>query len=479
MTRNAMNQTRKKFVDLPFFLTVIVVTGLAARWLSWPGFATHDTLFITREAVENHYTTYHPLLNALLVRLLAVPIDSYWLYTSLQIVLCCTLLYRSFQHAICGQVNLVAARLTVLLWAFSVHTLLYLGVIWKDVPIAYALTFLGALVYRLRSDSVYRLTLLDAALLTISLFLCLGLRHGMVFNAILLPLLIGLRRMFAERRLWAPTAVALVGFGLLQLLGATRLVQNDDSHMMKLKISAISQPFLGIITNKNGYTSDDYDYDRKLAERVFGTAYVHEYTPDYFRNNVVQASPAELDYAYRAILRRTPRLCAINFSLCVSARAQMFLGTLQPSTSFGGMTFYDLGAFEHCDKVFGMSGPQCGLLQEFETSEKPQASLDLQRKLQTKLVESKGALVKLLAWNLLPALVLVAALLVFGTAFSPLWLVAFFFAMQLGLPFMTAMANDFRYYYFLFPFAVVFTPAALDSLLRAIARRRSLPDNAR
>jgi len=467
-----MNQTRYKFAELPFFLVVIVVTGLVARGLSWPGFATHDTLFITREALEGSYTTYHPLLNALFIRLLAVPFDSYGLYTSLQILLCCTLLYQSFRHVLHGQANLWPARLTVLMWAVSVHTLLYLGIIWKDVPIAYALTFMAALVYRLRGDPGYRPAMFDAGLLAISLFLCLGLRHGMVFNTVLLPLLIGWRRMFVERRLWVPTGLAVVGFAVLQLLGATQLVQNDDSHMTKLKISAISQPFLGIITNKNGYTSDNYEYDRTLAERAFGKNYAEEYTPDYFRNNVIQSSPIELERAYSAILKRTPRLCASNFSLCVSARVQMFLGTLQPSTSFGGMTFYDLGSFEDCGKVFGLSEPHCRVLQEFETSEKIPAALGLQRELQVRLVESKGALVKLLAWNLLPALLLIVALLVFGTAFSPLWLVAVFFAVQLGLPFMTAMANDFRYYYFLAPFAVVFTPAALGDLLGAIQYRR-------
>ena len=277
-----------------------------------------------------------------------------------------------------------------------------------------------------------RPTLLDATLLGISLFLCLGLRHGMVFNAILVPALIGWRRVVAVRRLWVPMALALLGFTTLQILGSTRLVQNDDTHLLKLKISAVSQPFLGIVTNKNGYTSDDYDYDRRLAERTFGKAYAEEFTPDYFRNNVAPASKEELEHVYRAILKRTPRLCATNFSLCLSARTQMFLGTLQPSTSFGGMTFYDLGTFKECDKVFGMSGPQCGVLEEFETSEKSQTALDFQRTVQSQLVESRSAFVKLLVWNLLPALVLLAAMLVFGRAFSPGWLVAAFFAIPVS-----------------------------------------------
>ena len=90
------------------------------------------------------------------------------------------------------------------------------------------------------------------------------------------------------------------------------------------------------------------------------------------------------------------------------------------------------------------------------------------------MVESRALFVKLLAWNLLPALALLAAMLVFGRAFSPAWLVAAFFAVQLALPFMTAMANDFRYYYFLFPFAVVFAPQAIDEMLKAIRSKRNV-----
>lgn len=469
-----MIQSPKKYVELPFILIVIVLTGLAARWFSWPGFATHDTLFITREAVEGHYTTYHPLLNVLLIRLLAVPFDSYWLYTSFQIIWCCAVLYRSFIHSLYRQVSPGAAWIAVLLWALSLHTLLYLGIIWKDVLIAYGLVFIAALIYRLRSQPDYRPTPLDAVLLGVCLFLCLGLRHGMAFNAILVPALIGWRRVVIARRLWVPMALALLGFAALQMLGSTRLVQNDDAHLLSLKISAVSQPFLGIVTNKNGYTSDDYDYDRRLAERTFGKAYAEEFTPDYFRNNVAPASKGELEHAYHAILKRTPRLCATNFSLCVSARTQMFLGTLQPSTSFGGMTFYDLGTFEECGSVFGMSPAQCAVLDKFETSEKSKAALGLQRGVQARLVESRALFVKLLAWNLLPALALLAAMLVFGRAFSPAWLVAAFFAVQLALPFMTAMANDFRYYYFLFPFAVVFAPQAIDEMLKAIRSKRNV-----
>jgi hypothetical protein len=455
---------------LPFILGVIVLTGIVARFYSWPGFATHDSLFITREALEGEYTTYHPLLNALLVRFLAVPLDSYWLYTSLQIAWCCMLLYQSLRHSLHRQGARVLGCVAVVAWAASLHTLLYLGVVWKDVPIAYGLVFMAALAYRMRAEPGYRVTWMDGVLLGLSLFFCLGMRHGMVFNAVLVPLLLGWRGVLTQRRVWLPIALAIVGFAGLQAIGASKLVKNDNAHMLRLKVSAVSQPFLSIVTNKNGYNSDDHEYDRRLAVQAFGADYAKEFSPDYFRNNPAPISEGELDHVYRAILKRTPRLCANNFSLCVSSRVQMFLGTLQPSTSFGGMTFYDLGTFEDCGQVFGMVEAQCKVLDRFETSEKPAWALDVQRRIQSGLVETRSPLVRAVFWNLLPALFLLAAMLSFGRAFSPLWLVAVFFIAQLALPFMTAMANDFRYYYFLFPFAVVFAPPALHLAAKALAR---------
>jgi hypothetical protein len=455
---------------MPFILGVIVLTGVVARIYSWPGFATHDSLFITREALEGEYTTYHPLLNALLVRFLAVPLDSYWLYTSLQIAWCCVLLYQSMRHSLYHQGASLLGCVAVVAWAASLHTLLYLGVVWKDVPIAYGLVFMAALAYRMRVEPEYRATWKDGFFLGLSLFFCLGLRHGMIFNAVLLPLLLGWRSVIAQRKLWLPIMLAIVGFSVLQAVGASKLVRNDNAHMLRLKVSAVSQPFLAIVTNRNGYISDDHEYDRRLAVQAFGGDYAKEFTPDYFRNHLEPVSEGELDYVYRAILKRTPRLCVNNFSLCVSSRVQMFLGTLQPSTSFGGMTFYDLGTFEDCRQVFGMVESQCRVLDRFETSEKPAWAPDIQRKVQSGLVETRSPLVRAIFWNLLPALLLLVAMFSFGRAFSPLWLVAVFFIAQIALPFMTAMANDFRYYYFLFPFAIVFAPPALHLAAKVVAR---------
>lgn len=453
----------------PWLLFIIVVVGLFSRWLSWPGFATHDTLFVTREAIAGQYTTYHPILNALLVRIFAVPFESYWLYTSLQIVFCCALFYRSLLHVFGNSRGYLLPLISTVIWAFSLPTALYLGMVWKDVPLAYSILFVGSLIYRVRREVDYKLALVDASLLGFSVFLVLGMRHGMIFNLLLIPVLFGLQRFCKDRRIWIPFAFAFVGFIGLQALSSSSIVRNDESHMLKLKISASAQPFLAIVSNKNGYASDDYGYDERLARRAFGPDYASDFTPDYFRNEIALNGESELESVYTAILKRTPRLCATNFAQCISARIQMLLSTLQPSTSYGGMLFYDLGALDSCETVFGMSLDQCVVLSEYEASEKLGSAVLLQKKLQSHFVESRSAFVKLVVWNLLPAIALLLLIIVFARSFSPIWMIAVFFGVQLVLPFLTSMANDFRYYYFLFLFAVLFGPAAFGELMSRVS----------
>ena len=175
-------------------LLAIVAVALVARWLSWPGLATHDTVWSTREAVLGRYTTYHPLLNALLLRALAVPFESYAVYTSLQIVLCAALFFRSLRLVAGDAEQMWPVWLGISIWGLSLHTVLFLGLVWKDVPIAYGLCFIAALAFAVRRNPAMQVRRIDALLLGVSVFLCVGLRHGMAFNLVLVPLLLGAGR---------------------------------------------------------------------------------------------------------------------------------------------------------------------------------------------------------------------------------------------------------------------------------------------
>lgn len=450
---------------------LVIAVGIAAIAFAWPGFATHDTIFMTAEAERGAYTTYHPLLNALLIRALAVPFDSYAPLMVLQAGVCVALFARALRLAAYGRAAW-AQWASVLLWASSVPTVLYLGIIWKDIPMAYGLLFVAALAYRMRSDGVFRATRLDVALLFLSLVATTTLRHGSAFNFLLVPLLLGVASVRRDRRMVVAWAGALVVWLAMGLAARSPLVSNDEAHFTKLKVGAVSQPFLGIVTNRNGYASDDYTYDDMLARKAFGDAYVAQYSADYFRNEVRNLPPDDLKETYDAIVRRTPRLCAMNVSLCLADRFQMLLGTLQPSTRFGGMTFYDLGSVKHCGSTFGTTPELCDIAWRYGASERG-AAAELVRRVQARVSDSRGGFTTLYAWNLLPALALVAGFLVLLPRGSALWAASLFMAAQMLLPFATAMANDFRYYYFLALFFSMFAPSAVHRVLQWLARWRA------
>lgn len=442
---------------------IVAVTCVIARIVSWPGFATHDTLYITVEAVRGIYTTYHPLLNGLLMRVLAVPFDSYAVYTSAQIVFCGYLFYRALVLIWSDSHGSWPAAVSAALWGASISTILYLGIIWKDVLGGYALLYLAALIFQLRGNAHPRISFQDAALLCVSLILVAGLRHGMMFNFLLVPLLIGWKKVAASARLSAPILTALAVVLLLGLVSRSDMVRDDEVHYTKLKIAAVAQPLLGVITNPAGYTSDDYSYDGALMFDVFGADFRTEYQSDYFKNKIVMTDEAELKRAYRAILLRTPRLCLLNVSLCLSGRVRMMLSTLQPSMRVGGAVFFDLGAMPDCRSTFAMNAFQCHVLDRFETGERPVLASSASSWLTKVAVKDRGAFQNVLVWNLIPALLLALGTLVMRRPGDRYWIVAGFFLVQMLLPFATAMATDYRYYYFLALYFFAFLPSIVYS----------------
>lgn len=452
-------------------VAMVVLVAVLARVLSWPGFATHDTLFIADEAIRGVYTTYHPLLNALLVRLLVVPFGSFSVYTTLQIVFCAGLLLRALRFVADAEQSRWLAVWGALLWAVGISTVLYLGMIWKDVLVAYCLAYLCALAYWARRRGIARLGRVDVILVALALVLVVGLRHGMAFNLVAVPVLLGLRRFVSHRSFWGPWALSVAV--LVGLWGASRStwVDNDPVHLQRLRISAVSQPFLSIVSSPNGYTTDDPGYDAALASDVFGPRYAETFTADYFRNEIVPTDARTLEQAYRAILLRTPRLCALNIARCIAGRIEMALATLQPSTTYGGMRFYDLGLLGDCRTFVGVSQGGCAALEAYSRTERPVWLQQFAREFVARWVEPRGAVQNLLLWNLVPAALLLVGVLMFGRPSQALWSVTAFIALQMALPFATAMANDFRYYYFLSLYLAVFGPIVAIHVWRAAAER--------
>lgn len=452
---------------------LITLTAVAARFLSWPGLVTHDSLFVTIEAISGEYTTYHPLLNTLLMRVLVVPVGSYALFTSLQIVLAALLFARSITLVVESKEERSARWLplaSVAIWMLSLHTWLYMGMVWKDVLSGYAVAYLCAHVYRARTSTGNPLCVgwVDTILFACALILATKLRHGMEINFIIVPLLMGFKTLWAASRLRNGYILAVAFAVLLSALSNSSFVRVDEGqrlHKARLTAVVAAQPFLGIISNRNGYSSDDHEYDRRLAEYVFGRMYKQDFAPDYFNNHVELSDPDALERSVKAIIIRTPRLCMLNVAQCVSGRIQMMLATLQPSTTRGGMVFYDL-ALLPCASYPDMPPQACEVLDRFARQGKPSLAVWIESVIMKSTVGSGNALSNVYAWNMLPALFVIVIGLLLFTPKNALWVACAFVSLQMILPFMTATANDFRYYYFLWLTACVIAPVLVYELYR-------------
>lgn len=462
--------------NLVIAYSLIAIITLGARWLSWPGFATQDTIFVTNEAIVGQYTTYHPLLSLLLIKFLAVPFNSFAVYTSIQMMLAAAMLMRSLALTEPPGDSWRAVA-SVIIWGVSLHTWLYMGMMWKDVLIAYSLIFLTAFVYRMRHSNSISLSKIDAVLFALALVFATKLRHGMEYNLFLVPVFVGLTNVISIKRLRYAYFVALVAAASLTFLASSNFVRHDkeqEKHDLLLRLTIASQPFLAIVTNRNGYSTDDESYDQQLAEHVFGSYYKMDYAADYYNNEIVLSDARDLNGALNAIIARTPRLCLLNLALCISDRFKMMFSTFQPATQRGGMVFYDLGLLP-CSAWRDLSEPMCNILVEYESEEKPQLASQITASAIDKFVSRPGWIRNLYAWNLFPSFIFLCAVLIFLGPNYRLWWASIFFAGQLVLPFATAPVNDFRYYYFLPFYFYVFAPLVFVRIGAALRNHRRKP----
>lgn len=444
---------------------LIGITAVFARLLSWPGMITQDSVFVTMEAISGQHTTYHPLLNGLLMRALVVPFGTYAVLTSIQIGLAALLFARAATLVDRARPTGAGSWLplaTVGIWMLSLHTWLYMGMVWKDVLSGYAVAYLVAHVYHARASSPEpgQIGWIDAILFGGALVLATKLRHGMEINFVLVPLLMGPKVLFASKRLRNGYLAALAVAVVISALSSSSFVRQDPKqrlHKARLTTTVAAQPFLGIVSNRNGYTSDDYEYDRRLAERVFGPFYKQEYAPDYSNNDVQIYDPVELEQSLKAIMLRTPRLCMLNVAQCLSGRIQMMLATLQPSTTRGSHVFYDVAVLP-CSSFPAFSPEVCSVIDQYAREGKPALSASVESAVMSGPIGTGQHWGNLYFWNMLPALGVVLLALLALSPRHPLWLASAFTCAQMLLPFVTATANDFRYYYFLWLAACLLAP---------------------
>lgn len=449
---------------------VFVAVTLAWRVLFWPGSMTHDGLWVLQGAETGPATTYHPYLNTLLAAVLAVPFESIGLYIALQAVygVACVLWILDRVHRRSGSPALVLA--VGALFVLSIPVGLYLGMFWKDVPFAFAVVFIAFVVYDLRGRPGTDHGAGFWALLATSTVFVAFMRHGHLFNLVIVPLLL-----YGATR---SKRVALVSLGaggaVWMLMVASALtwlpVRNDANHLARVGVLVGAQPFLATLSAPGGYVSDDPAADQKLLEDLFVPNALQLYNPKYGDAALVRPGEELPANARSRLVGRLAKLCVLNASKCIGDRAQLFVATLFPADRIYGMTFYDLGQVTgSCAEIYGMRPDHCTVLQRYVSEEKlPRLAAAAQAAVD-RVEQRRDWERRLLVWNNALGVFALLAALVFWSPCSRVWWAAAFVALQCAIPFAFSTASDFRYYFPLYLWGLVFGPLlARDGVLRVL-----------
>lgn len=452
----------------------VCLAMLAWRVLFWPGSMTHDGLWVLQGAESGAVTTYHPYLNSLLARVLAVPLGSIGLYATAQAIYCVWVVVWVLDRIYARSRSAWLVFTIGALFLLSAPVGLYLGMFWKDVPFSFAVLFIGYAIYDLRASDTGPRGLQFGALLCLSTVFVVFMRHGHLFNLILVP---GLLCIVSRARRAALTSLA-AGLVVWLVLVASALtwlrVENDRNHLARVGVLVVMQPFLATLSAPGGYVTDDAAADQDLLQRIFVPGALKLYNPKY--GDVALVRPGEeLPAGARNLLaKRVARLCLLNLSKCAGDRVQLFFATLLPADRVYGMTFYDLALHEGtCAQIYGMRPDHCEFLERYVSHEKPASLAALSRYMVDRLEQRENWTRRLLIWNNILGLAALLLAFVFWSPRSRIWWAAAFVACQCAIPFAFSTASDFRYYFPLYLWGLVFFPVVIHEALAGMRRSRS------
>ena len=449
---------RERWPVLAVAFALIVVT-VGWRFMRWPGSMTHDGLWILQGAETRQATTYHPYLNTILAAIFAVPFQSIGLYTTLQSIYgVATILWivdHSYRHERVALLALAIGALFVL----SIPVGLYMGMFWKDVPFAFGVMFIAYSIYGIsrRQDELHGggFWLLLCASTTFVTFM----RHGHLFNLAVVPLLLYATTRNRRVALFSFLTAGVVWLAMLVSALTWLPVRNDPNHMARVGVLVATQPFLATLSAPGGYVTDDPAADQQLLQSLFVPNALQLYNPKYGDAGLIRPGEELPPDARRRLVKRVAKLCLLNVSKCVGDRVQLFAATLFPADRVYGMTFYDLGQTPGpCASIYGMRPDHCGILKRYVSDEKPRALASRAQFVVDRVEQREHWGLRLVYWNNALGVAMLFVALVFWSPRARIWWAALFVAIQCAVPFAFATANDFRYYFPLYLWGLLFTP---------------------
>lgn len=431
-------------------LIMIFVTAAAWHIGQWPGALTHDTIQLIGEAERGTYTTYHPILNALLFRLFVIPFNSIAVYSTLQAATCTSILILILhQLRKMGLPSAVTFFFAALI-SISIPIGSYKSMLWKDVPSSFAVLAFAFLIFKIALDKTSSFA--DpkfVAAYSLGLAILSFMRHGWELNLLIVPLLATIllrppRKTLAA--IWTPSfALALLFFLAIPHVAK---IENNESHFANLKLYVMAQPFVSLTQSRNGYLSTDPHKDGLLINKIFTTPdAINRYNPTHIEPMLGSIKPTAGDDVAIDDKVRIIESCLLNINLCLTDRFAMFINSIYPASPRYGMTYYNVAAVPDCGTVYPSGF--CEVIRRYATPEKSGLSATTNRILQASN-STYSPFAKAWIWNSLPSLALLLAAVLLSRWFPATSVAACFVLIQCAVPFATSIANDFRYYFFVY-----------------------------
>jgi hypothetical protein len=431
---------------------LVIISAAAWSFALWPGSVTHDTLHLLHQVEANVYTDYFPILNGVLFRILVVTSHSLVPYVLAQLAFC----VGTTIYVLATLRRLGAPAVVILLAGAFIAVSVPIGAYWtmtfKDIPCNFAIVALSIQVFA--AYFTRRLNITIRFILSYVLFLTIGafLRQGWQVLLLVIPvlLLIPTWRTLKRHEIQLLLAIPLILFLIFQWIVPRSLgVTNPPEQMTKIRTGIFIQPYVAIVTAREGYSALHKEVDDELLRDIFvdpskaGGAYnaVNVYPILLlFKGSIDPGVPMRL-------ARRTATLCMLNLGLCLRDRVAMLFGTLQSSTTSYAMVYYNLANPRHASLLVGPLEYMASTIQRYHIAAPADRAQSFARRI---LDWTDRAPVKALVWNAIPQFMLIFFGFFWYKRFPATAAACAVILIMTALQFAVINANDFRYGFFVY-----------------------------
>jgi hypothetical protein len=466
---------RRVFVDerrWVFWAMFAASTSVFSLWLLgfWPGLMTRDSLNTWLDAKRLDFHNWNPFVHALYVLGLTQLYDSPAIIAIVQLLATAALGSGIFFFVHAHGVRFRWIAPFFLAFGLSVPVAVYNLLVWKDVPFCLLTVFwaccLYALAYRRRVGHPFVPGRTATVVLAASLVLLATIRHNGLPYLVVIPAMMLLGGLLPRRPLVEFVAFVLVLYVGLQYGVGTAIGAHRNTNYRIIGLSVELNPWAALLGDRVGYYSDDPAGDRRvLGAFMDPDTLVRTYNPlsvvplVHGDNRRAEISADET----RAITRRFLRRAAENLHIVMAERAYLFFATLGFRT------------WGYASNLWDRDLPTEGAETLAVLRDAPRSAT--LRTLQRRILERSNGFRGLsggsfLFWNaFVPLVPVVIVFLLYG--WLPLTALACaVILVQVAVLFVTLIAADFRYVYFVQLFGYFLGPLLLLELQLIRAERR-------